>query len=489
MELAQKPPVEVPTAEVLLVSPPAPRILPAAWPAWQCIAFRYVLCHYVLYAAFRPVVVLLGMFTDTARLLGAPTDTAPWTWLGWCSMQIFQIETGWQWLTSWMYEAGFAPYEVIHQRTGSGDTAHDITKFLVIVAASAAVTAVWSLLARRPTSYPRSGRWLHLVVRIDLAFWLLSYGLGKFNGGQFGELELMRLTQEIGDTSPMGMVGTFMQASKAYELFGGGGEVLGGLLLFHHRTALLGAFVSIGVMANVCALNWMCGVPVKLFSAHLLLFAIGLLAPFWRRLWALFVTNEPSNPVDMRVVQTPWLRWLLVGLGTLWVGAYVVTSRVGSLEFQKQYAERMTKSPLYGLWVVDKMSLDGKEVPTSDGTRWRYFAIDRGKRAWARAANGEWRHFEFVWDAEKGSAATKDWSKGKDAPVETWTCELGKKTVPVDVPLLMKNEDRGRKVDGERRTLLVKGKLGEQQLELLGVEKVFRLMAGFRLRQELPEGW
>ena len=109
---------------------------------------------------------------------------------------------------------------------------------------------------------------------------MLGYGFAKFYGGQFGELSLHRLTQEIGDTWPMTMVGTFMQASKPYELFGGACEVLGGLLLFHRRTALLGACVSIGTLANICALNWLYGVPVKQYSAHLLLYGIGLLAPF-----------------------------------------------------------------------------------------------------------------------------------------------------------------------------------------------------------------
>ena len=70
------------------------------------------------------------------------------------------------------------------------------------------------------------GRWLHLVVRFNLAFTLLSYGTAKLYGGQFGELSLNRLTQEIGDTWPMTMVGTFMQGSKPYELFGGLGEAV-----------------------------------------------------------------------------------------------------------------------------------------------------------------------------------------------------------------------------------------------------------------------
>ena len=110
-----------------------------------------------------------------------------------------------------------------------------------------------------------------------------------------------------------------MQASKPYELFGGGGEVLGGLLLFHRRTALLGALVSIGVMANVCALNWLYGVPVKLFSTHLLLTAALLLLPHRHNLWALFVQNRPTVPVDLTAPAPTWLARPLVTLAYAWV--------------------------------------------------------------------------------------------------------------------------------------------------------------------------
>ena len=99
--------------------------------------------------------------------------------------------------------------------------------------ASLTLAAIWSLLQRGPAGHPRLGRWLHLVVRFDLAFTMLSYGTSKLYGGQFGELSLDRLTQEIGDTWPMAMVGTFMQASKPYEVFGG----LGGTIALrpHHE--------------------------------------------------------------------------------------------------------------------------------------------------------------------------------------------------------------------------------------------------------------
>jgi len=453
----------------------APPPVAKAWPRWQCIAFRFLLLYYVFLAFPGP----LGSLASTvAGVFGVEIDESadpPWSWL----------THGWQGVTNWMDAHGLAPYEVIHQRTGSGDTGHDFARVLAVTAVALLLTAIWSLWPRAGRAYPRVGRWLHLIVRFDLAFTMFGYGFAKFYGGQFGMLSLSRLTQEIGDTWPMSMVGTFMQASKPYELFGGCGEVLAGLLLFQRRTALLGAFVAIGVMTNVCALNWLYGVPVKLYSLHLLLYAILLLLPFRHRLWALFCSNGDAAPVDLRVVTAPRAgRWLLA-LGSLWVLAVLVTTHLHGIA-PSPYAKYFEKSQLYGLWVVETMRLDGVEVPITDAQRWRDFAIDTADSAWSREAGGARHFFEFHWDDAAGTAQVKDRSGG-DA--ETWTGARGTKTTKVDPPLLLHSEERGKKVDGERRTLVLTGKWQGKQLELQTVQKVFRLQTGFRLRQELPDFW
>lgn len=452
------------------------------WKRWQLIAFRYVLLHYALYAFPGPLAAVLQTFTGVLGWVGIDSSKAPWSWpmapLGW-------IEQGWEWLTTQMAAAGVAPYEVIHQRTGSGDTGSAFAQLSFIVAVSLIITVIWSLVSKA-RAYPRLGRWLHLIVRVDLAFTLFGYGFSKFYGGQFGELSLSRLTQEIGDTWPMTMVGTFMQASKPYELFAGACEVLSGLLLLHRRTALLGAVGSIGTMTNVCALNWLCGVPVKQYSAHLLLYSIGLLAPFLPQLWAVFISNRPSLPVDLHVVNGALARRVLLGLGILWVSVYIVETHVSGMQESSWFKEH-GRSALYGLWTVESMSLDGQEVPMTDATRWRDFAIDRNPLAWSRELSGKRHYFDFKWDEASGVAQVKERGSTKDAAA--WTCERGVKVVKGDPPILLRNEDRGKPVDVERKSLVLKGKWDDHDLELHTIEKVFRLQTGFRLRQELPDFW
>lgn len=67
-----------------------------------------------------------------------------------------------------------------------------------------------------------------------------------------------------------------MGYSRTYTIFAGAGEVIGGVLLFFRRTTTLGALILCGVLANVVALNFSYGIPVKIFSSLLL-----LLAYFW----------------------------------------------------------------------------------------------------------------------------------------------------------------------------------------------------------------
>lgn len=472
------PPPTVPA----ISDPPPPE--PTPWRRWQRLAFRYALLHYVLYAFPGPIGAVAQTIGGGLRLTGLDTRGAPWLMapLAW-------VDRGWESLTTAMAAHGLAPYEVIHQQTGSGDTGANYAQLLVVVALSLAGTLIWSLFARA-RAYPRLGRWFHLIVRVDLAFTLFGYGFAKFYGGQFGELSLSRLTQEIGDTWPMTMVGTFMQGSKPYELFAGACEVLGGILLFHRRTALLGAFVAIGTMTNVCALNWLYGVPVKQYSAHLLLYGVGLLAPFLPQLWAVFVRNLPSQPVDLRVVHgVRASRWLL-GLGVAWVAAYLVETHLDGMK-PKPWMKNYARSALYGLYTVESMSLDGKEVPATDASRWRDFAVDRGTTAWSREFTGKRHYFEFKWDEATGVAQVKPKDVKEDAEkaAEPWTCERGVKTVKGDCPLLLRNEDRGKQVDVERRSLVLKGRWEGHDVELHTVEKVFRLQTGFRLRQELPDFW
>ena len=58
-------------------------------------------------------------------------------------------------------------------------------------------------------------------MRFVLASALFGYGINKVFALQFPEPGLQRLTQDYGDSSPMGLMWTFMGASAPYTMFAG----------------------------------------------------------------------------------------------------------------------------------------------------------------------------------------------------------------------------------------------------------------------------
>lgn len=494
---------------------------PAPWSLWQRILFRYLCLHWLLYAFSdpqgNPLISLLGVvrfFCDKLAEWGqALVDLDPdlklseWTkkpleWIGDAQGERLNVVDGtptpphgwWKELTTWLSDAsarlsseGKPLFEVFHQRTGSGDTMHDWVKLGCIAVAAALLTLVWSLLDRRK-SYPRLGRWLHLGARWYLALQLLGYGMAKFYGfTQFPVPGISGLTREVGDHSPMGLVWTFLGASEPYKYLGGAGEVLGFALILHRRTVLLGAFVTVGVMGNVCAFNWLYGVPVKLYSTHLLLIAVLLMAPYRHRLWALFVSNSTSDPVDLRVVHSRWLGWPLLALGCLWAIGLVWQgheSRTAMYETER-FAQMLKQPQLFGYWKVEKMLRDGEEVALSDASRWKYLAIDRGEMAWVETQTGQRHYWNVAEDLDQNEVTFRPRGPAQASEAgETWAIERSTVTRRVRHPT--PTTSFGEMTDGERQAIVWRGTWDGQEIELHTVQKVFRLHDAFRLVREFP---
>ena len=90
-----------------------------------------------------------------------------------------------------------------------------------------------------------------------------------------------------------------MGHSAGYTIFTGVIEVLGGALLLFRRTTTLGALIVTGAMVQVAALNYAYDVPVKQYSAVLVLMALFIAAPDLRRVADVLVLNRATSPVDL----------------------------------------------------------------------------------------------------------------------------------------------------------------------------------------------
>ena len=153
-------------------------------------------------------------------------------------------------------------------------------------------------------------------------------------------------------------------ASPAYEAFIGAVECVAGVLLFFPRTTLLGALIALIAAGEVFVLNMTYDVPVKLPSFHLVLLSLFLLVPYARHLCDLLVFHRPLAPAaEPPVGSTPRRRrhWFLAqgGYGMLLVLLALSASYTG----WSRYGAGAPKSPLYGIWDVEWMTIDGEVRP------------------------------------------------------------------------------------------------------------------------------
>jgi len=303
----------------------------------------------------------------------------------------------WTWLVPRVARVVFH-VEVTSEFNGSGDRAFDYVFVATLLLISLVIAVIWTLFDRKRLSYPTLYRWLSVYVRFALGTTMIGYGAYKVISSQFPAPTLDRLMQPYGDSSPMGLLWTFMGASVPYTMFVGFAEMIAGILLFPRKTSTLGALMSVGVLSNVVALNFSYDVPVKLYSTHLLVQAIFLLLPDARRLGNFFILNRSTEYVRMEpLFRRPlWHRSALVFSSLLLI---LITGTALYQSYDQRRSFTADRSPLYGVWEVEEFSL-GQTKPAVDGQRWRRLVFDSGRVA-VQTATDLYERFGTQFDQEK----------------------------------------------------------------------------------------
>jgi hypothetical protein len=297
--------------------------------------------------AFRFFVAYLGLYL---------TPIIPASLVSWVAASVFRVG---------------AP--LVLTMTGSGDRTVDWVRAFCVLVGAIVVTAIWSILDRERLHYRRLHQWVRLFVRFALGAVMVNYGMLKVIPVQMPAPTLVRLLEPFGHFSPMGVLWSFVGASSSYERLAGGAELLGGLLLFWPRTALIGALVCLIVTSQIFVLNMTYDVSVKLFSFHLILLSVFLVAPDARRLAdALLFTPSAESSSPSVFARTPRRRqgWLVAQIG---LGALIVVGAFVSARQMWMQVGGAPRSPLYGVWDVIEMSIDGVARPplVTDTQRWR----------------------------------------------------------------------------------------------------------------------
>ena len=345
---------------MLLATDTLPQVeAPPRWRLGTRIAFRWCVTYFTLYVCFTQmlgglIVLPVGNLPELGVL--PPMRTL----IDWVAVHVFRITTP------------------LVYFSGSGDKTYDWIQALCLVVVATMGTLVWSVVDRRRGRYVATQAWFRLFLRFALGSTMVSYGMVKAIPLQMPAPGLVRLLEPYGNFSPMGVLWASIGASRSYEIFAGSAELLAGILLFLPRLTTFGALVCAAVVTQVFVLNMTYDVPVKLFSFHLLLMALVLLAPDARRLMAVMILNRATAPsTEPPLARRPRTAWILAGAQVVFGGYLVFMNLEQARQSWTQYGGGAPKSALYGIWDVDQMTIDGhtRSPLLTDFDRWRRLAF------------------------------------------------------------------------------------------------------------------
>jgi hypothetical protein len=126
-------------------------------------------------------------------------------------------------------------------------------------------------------------------------------------------------------------------------------------------------------------LNMTYDVPVKLLSFHLILLSLFLLAPEFQRLADFFFSNRTVRPSTQPQLFTKPRANSIAFAAQIVLGVWLLGTAVyGGWTDWHTYGGGRPKSPLFGIWDVDELSIDGqlRSPLLIDYDRWRRAVFD-----------------------------------------------------------------------------------------------------------------
>jgi len=437
------------TAQV--AAPEFPEEVPTPrWSFTKRVAFRFCVLYFGLYCFYTQIITALISIPNIE--MGDPSAYWPMRQIVfWIAARLFH-----------------APLPLVYTGSGSGDKTFDWVMNFFLVVFSAVATVILSALDRRRENYAALAKWFRVFLRFALASQMLGYGIDKVVPLQMPFPYLTRLLEPFGNFSPMGILWSWVGASPAFESYVGCAEALAGLFLIFPRTTMLGALIALCDMTHVFMLNMTYDVPVKLFSFNLVLMSLFLLAPDFGRLYDFLVRNRGVAPSvrpelfkSRRANRIALAVQVAFGLWMIGSGLY------GARDAWHIYGGGRTKSPLYGIWEVDELSIDGqlRSPLVTDYDRFRRAVFDFPERMSFQRMDETFLSLGAAIDGkEKTIALTK-------AADKNWKAKFAFQR-PADDHLILDGEMDNHKM--------------HMQLRLVDRNKFLLINRGFHWVQEYP---
>ena len=315
------------------------RVLPAIrWRLGTRIAFRFCAAYFTLYVLATQMI---------GSLLGLPATLQ-------CSAPAHPDGVGGD-RPLWIR----APLVI---QSGSGDKPFDWALAFSLLVIASGVTVVWSLVDRSRASYARCDAWFRLFLRLSVGATMISYGMAK------------AIPLQMPFPEPVASARALWTLFADGRALGPGRRIAGlralhGLRRVERRNPPLHTWLGAAWRCRVAvwrrrsssSLNMTYDVPVKLFSLHL----VADVAAAPRAGAQATVERIPAEPrgrtshgdatrpasARQESGRRPSARARRLA---------VYTSFTGSLQARARFGPAAPKPPLYGIWDIETMAIDGQ---------------------------------------------------------------------------------------------------------------------------------
>jgi len=333
------------------------------------IGLRFACIFFILFIVFLDFYsnIFTDIFYDYAQL-----DKLSDKVIFWVGKDLFQI-----------------PYTIIRPVIGDhSDSTYIYLLYFSMLAVAALGAIIWSFLQRKENKDEKLYYWLTVIIRYYLAFTLFAFALEKFYKTQFPDLSFYKLSEPLGDMSPMGFAYAFFGFSHGYNIFMGVVESAALLLLFR-RTTTLGALLSLVALTNVILINFNYDLHAKMYPMVMFAMTLFLLGPQLKRIFKFFLTHQTTS---LRIIKAPIInkKWIKVTKIVIKVFVIGINTIPLIMWYQNSHMEKKDKKiangSYYGIYDVQEFVVGKDTLSVENPLRWNQIIID-GKMETVRLKN------------------------------------------------------------------------------------------------------
>jgi hypothetical protein len=218
---------------------------------------------------------------------------------------------------------------------------------IILITASVVGAILWH--RKDPTRNSSVHQWLQTFVSFYVAYMICIYAFAKILGTQFNSPQYVQDTP-IGELSGFRLTWAYYGFSRTLASIIGATQIAGCILLLFRKTRLLGVFVLIPVMINICLIDHFYIItPTAYFNAlHYTFILFFLLALDAGKLMDVFFS------VQEKLRLNSWKTWVL----------NVARVTIILLSFNKIYSSIQKSQPitkLNGVWEIEKVKRQGEQ--------------------------------------------------------------------------------------------------------------------------------